>query len=98
MPGAPADVNRSSPDVSRAGLEFAHRTAAAAPAPTAELLADLAAAFAADGAGLAALVGGAPLAHWSTLAPPARWPWDEDPGLATNLRAARGALPLPHPD
>src|SRR5262245_27019061 len=99
MPGAPAAVNQSSRDVSRAGLGFAHRTAVApAPPDTAELLADLAAAFAADGAGLAALVSGAPFAHRSALPAPTRWPWDAEPAIRTNLRAARGALALPHPN
>ena len=41
MHGAPADVKLSSNDVSRAGLDFAHRTAAAPEPPRAvELLAD----------------------------------------------------------
>jgi signal transduction histidine kinase/CheY-like chemotaxis protein len=97
MPGAPADVILPPRDVSRDGLDFAHRVAAAAQLPgPAELLASLAAAFAADGAGVTTLNGGSPLARSSGLAPPARWPW-EDPALRETLRGARTAVALPHP-
>jgi signal transduction histidine kinase len=99
MHGELAEVNGSSNDASRNGLEFAHRLLAGPTSrSTAELLDDLAAAFAADGAAVAVLAAGPPLARRSSLAPASRWPWDTDATLYATLRTERSALSLAHPD
>ena len=99
MHGESAEINVSPDDASRNGLEFAHRLAAASSPPSpADLLAALATAFAADGAGVAALAGGPPVSRRSSLVPPARWPWDAEPNLRGRLRGERAAWTLAHPD
>jgi signal transduction histidine kinase/CheY-like chemotaxis protein len=99
MQGELVDVTGSIPDASRTGLEFAHRLAAVSTPPAVtELLANLAAAFAADGAGAGVLAGGPPLACRSSQPPPPGWPWDSDPDLRSRLRVSRTALSVVHPD
>lgn len=84
-------------DRARAALEFVHGLLcrAAQPPAAAELLRELARAFGACAAGLAAPEG-APvvrLREGQTTAP-ARWPWEEQPALAERLRRSAVAVAL----
>jgi two-component system, cell cycle sensor histidine kinase and response regulator CckA len=99
MQGEQVEVPESVHGASQNGLDFAHRLAAATTLPRLpDLLSELTAAFAADGAGIAALSGGPPLARHALTVPPAHWPWNVDSGLRGRLRAARTALLLGHPE
>jgi signal transduction histidine kinase/FixJ family two-component response regulator len=89
MLGTQADSPLTPADSSRAGLDFAHRllTRPAADQPALpDLLGELAAVLAADGAGLASLPDGAALLRHPPNAPAGTWPWTEDPTLLTRLQ------------
>jgi signal transduction histidine kinase/CheY-like chemotaxis protein len=90
-------------DAGRPALDFVYAVLdrAAADAPALDgLLADLAGAFRAPGAGVAALLGGSPLATFPAAGSPEaadRRPWQETPDLVTKAREAPTALTVARP-
>lgn len=81
----------------RAGLDFAQGLVLAPPHDPrglGALLADLAGAFAATAAGLAAWAGNEPpeARVQAGEVPPGPWPWEEQPDLLDRLRGAAGAV------
>lgn len=97
QPTEPALATSAGQDHSRSALAFLHTLlhgAAARPRTLAELLRELAQAFGAEAAGLAAPAEANPtLRHREgPNAAPARWPWDERPDLAAEALRSPTAL------
>jgi signal transduction histidine kinase/CheY-like chemotaxis protein len=90
-------------DATRSALDHVHRLLTLSPAdqPTLDvLLQQLAQAFGAEGAGLAALAGGTPKPRGRVLGElpaDAPWPWDLDPGLPGRLAPAAPAVAVARP-
>ena len=97
MPGGRDDAARRGDDASRSALEYLHGLLRQPPAAAGldRLLADLAAAFAASGAGLAALPSGTVLHRRPTGGD--RLPWDDDPDFAGRVLREATALTVARP-
>ncbi len=96
MPGGQGGVDRRASDASRSALEFVHALlgrGAVGAVGLDGLLKDLAAAFAAAGAGLAVLTSGKVLARRPAGDGPL--PWEEDAELAERVLRAPAALSGP---
>jgi signal transduction histidine kinase len=95
MPGTPKDTLVSPTATHRPALDLLLRWLARAPGdhpPLGGLLAELADAFAAPAAGLAALPDGTPLARHPGRDAVPKLPWVEDPGLLARTREAANAV------
>jgi signal transduction histidine kinase/FixJ family two-component response regulator len=95
MAGGQEQSHRSGPDASRSALDFVHGLLCQAPAQDVcldELLTNLAAAFAASGAGLAALSSGKVLAR--RPAGDERTPWEEDEQVMRRAQQSPSALSI----
>jgi signal transduction histidine kinase/CheY-like chemotaxis protein len=94
MAVAPADPPQSPADASRAALDFVHRLLCRPDEDRRaldSLLSELAAAFEATGAGVAALPDGTVVARQAPDTVEGPWPWEEDPDLAVRVRQSRTA-------
>ena len=98
MPGGQGEGDRRASDASRSAVEFVHALLSRGPveAPGLDgLLQELAVAFAASGAGLAALNSGKVLARRPAVA--GRLPWEDDAELTGRVLRAPTALTVDRP-
>ena len=98
MAGGQEELGRDGDDASRSALSFVHRLLCQTPTKGAGLdglLAELAAAFAASGGGLALLPSGKILARRPADDKPL--PWDEEPEWISRALRSPAALTLPRP-
>jgi signal transduction histidine kinase/DNA-binding NarL/FixJ family response regulator len=97
MLGAEADRLSFPAEASRSALDFLHALLAGMPAdmpPLGSLLAGLAKAFGAAGAGIAVLPEGTLVERHSPIEHGGSWPWQDDKDLASRLPQAPLAQPL----